>query len=58
MVRGDAVEALGRIGPDAKMAVPALNELLKDANESVRKAAAEALEKIKDERTQGNSTAK
>jgi HEAT repeat protein len=42
----DAAEALGRIGPPAKAAVPALRDLLKDKNPDVRKAAGEALKKI------------
>lgn len=41
-----AAEALGKIGPEAKEAVPALVEALKDEDEYVRKAAAEAMEKI------------
>ena len=40
----------GEMGPEAKMAIPALTELLKDEAESVRKAAADALEKIMKER--------
>ena len=39
----DAVVALGKIGPEAKDAVPALTELLNDKNENVRSAAAIAL---------------
>ena len=39
-------QTLGEIGPDAKAAIPALREGLKDKDENVRKAAAEALGKI------------
>ena len=42
-VRHAAVQALGRIGPEAKAAVPALTELLKDKNDQVRQAAAQSL---------------
>jgi HEAT repeat protein len=45
-VRKSAAEALGRIGPAAKDAVPALNELLKDEFKEVRAAAQAALKKI------------
>ncbi|MDP2599689.1 MAG: HEAT repeat domain-containing protein [Deltaproteobacteria bacterium] len=41
-----ALEVLGRIGPDAKEAVPALMDALKDENESVRSKAVEALGQI------------
>ena len=37
---------MGEIGPAAKAAVPPLTEALKDKDENVRKAAAEALKKI------------
>ena len=37
---------LGQMGPAAKKAIPALKEALKDEDEDVRKAAAEALKKI------------
>jgi HEAT repeat protein len=43
-----AIEVLGRVGPEAKAAIPALTELLKDKDEGVRKAASEALDKIKE----------
>ena len=46
-IRKSTAEALGRIGPEAKEAVPALERLLKDSDGDVRKAAAEALEKIR-----------
>ena len=45
-IRCGAADRLGRIGPDAKSAIPALSELLNDENEDIRKAASEALEKI------------
>lgn len=45
-VRFRAAEALGRIGADAKPAIPALREALTDDHEDVREAAAEALGKI------------
>ncbi len=45
-VRYRAAQALGRIGPEAKAAAPALKEALKDENELVRKATGEALRKI------------
>ena len=44
--RGSAVEALKKIGPDAKDAVPALIAALKDQDFFVRISAIEALEKI------------
>jgi HEAT repeat protein len=44
-VRRDAAAALGEFGPDAKSAVPALLALQND-KEPVRRAAADALEKI------------
>jgi HEAT repeat protein len=46
-VRLEAAKALGNIGPAAESAIPALTKALQDAGEDVRKAAAEALEKIK-----------
>jgi HEAT repeat protein len=47
-VRRNAAEALGRIGPEAKEAIPELARLVeKDPAESVRKVAREALEKIR-----------
>src|SRR5262249_247160 len=42
-IRFDAAEALGKKGPAAKEAVSALIEALKDRDEDVRDAAAEAL---------------
>ena len=45
-VRIHAAEALGEIGPDAKEMVPVLIEALKDKDENVSEAAAEALKKI------------
>lgn len=44
-----AVVLLRDIGPIAKSAIPALEPLLKDADESMRFAAAEALKKIRSE---------
>jgi HEAT repeat protein len=44
--RLDAIEALGRIGPEAKEAVPALAEALNDEKDYVGQAAAEALGRI------------
>ncbi len=44
--RGHAAWALGNIGLEAKIATPALTELLKDKDEDVRRAAADALDKI------------
>ena len=44
--RASFAQALGAIGPEAKAAVPALREGLKDKDERVRTAAAEALKKI------------
>ena len=44
--RVGAAVALGRIGPAAKAAIPALNELLRDEVKLVHTTAAEALEKI------------
>jgi HEAT repeat protein/beta-lactamase regulating signal transducer with metallopeptidase domain len=48
--RWTTAETLGKIGPDAKAAVPALTELLKERQERVRKAAQEALESIQGEK--------
>jgi HEAT repeat protein len=48
MRRGSAW-VLGKLGPDAKDAVPALTEALNDPNHAVRTKAAEALKKIKGE---------
>jgi HEAT repeat protein len=44
--RAQAALVLGEIGPDAKDAVPALRDALKDRNRGVRVAAAEALRKV------------
>jgi HEAT repeat protein len=41
--RETAIEALGKFGPDAKAAVEPLRQLRLDADESVRRAASEAL---------------
>jgi HEAT repeat protein len=45
-VRLAAIEALGKLGPDAKTAVKALNKCQTDAQASIRTAATEALKKI------------
>jgi HEAT repeat protein len=45
-IRMQAANILADIGPDAKAAVPALNELLKDRETHVRDSAKKALEKI------------
>lgn len=45
-MRTSAAQALGQIGPEAKTAVPALAELLKDAESYVRSTAAGALGQI------------
>ena len=45
-VRGRAVWVLGKIGPEAKAAVPALIEALKDEEEHIRRNAAEARKRI------------
>ena len=47
IVRGNAAEALGRIGPEAKEAVPVLTQLLEDTIGDVRSIAAKALAKIR-----------
>jgi HEAT repeat protein len=44
--RAEAARALGRMGPEAAVAVPALREALQDPDPKVRKAAAEALRAI------------
>ncbi len=44
-----AARALGKLGPDAKSAIPALSELLNDKDEDIRKAASHALKKIQEE---------
>jgi len=41
-----AAGALGRIGPEAKAAVPALRRMLADDNEARRNAARDALQRI------------
>jgi HEAT repeat protein len=46
-VRAGVARALGRIGPTAKDAVPALTELSKDRDESVRNSAEMALRQIR-----------
>ena len=51
-VRAAAAWALAEIGCDDKAAVSALTEALKDKDEDVRKAAAEALKKIQTDGTQ------
>ncbi len=45
-MRRGAAWILGKVGPDAKDAVPALTEALNDTNAAVRMKAAEALKKI------------
>jgi HEAT repeat protein len=50
VVRQQAAFALGEIGPEAKAAIPSLATGLQDGNAEVRKAAAKALEKIKNEK--------
>ena len=49
-MRRGAAWLLGKLGPDAKDAIPALTRALKDPNASVRKKAEEALMKIKGEK--------
>ena len=44
------VTVLGKIGPEAEDAIPTVTEALKDEDYSVRKAAQEALKKIKAEK--------
>ena len=46
LVRSDAAEALGKLGPNARSAVPALIELLSNNKRYVRRHAAEALGEI------------
>ena len=46
---GSAASALGRIGPEAKEAVPALIIALNDQSEGVRSSAASALGRIRPE---------
>ena len=45
-MRGGSAWILGKVGPDAKDAVPALTESLHDTNAVVRRKAAESLKKI------------
>jgi HEAT repeat protein len=45
-IRAGAAEALGRIGPDAKVAVPSLMESLKDEQAQVRLHVMEALKRV------------
>jgi HEAT repeat protein len=45
-VRAEAAQALGNMGPGAKIAVSALIKALKDSDDLTRRLAAEALEKI------------
>ena len=56
VVRMNSIKTLGNIGPEAKSAVPALVALLGHKDEDVRKAAAEALEKIKKESKRGDGS--
>jgi HEAT repeat protein len=44
--RQDAARLLGDVGPDARSAIPALNEAMEDPNDEVRKAATDALGKV------------
>src|SRR5262249_13068718 len=44
--RNEAVLALAMLGPSARSAVPALEAVAKDPDETVRKSVAEALKKI------------
>ena len=46
-MRGVVADALGQIGAAAKDAIPHLVDLLNDPSEGVRRAAADALEKVK-----------
>ena len=46
-VRKDAADGLSAVGPAAAKTVPALIEMLRDADKDVREAAAEALRKIR-----------
>ena len=48
-MRRGAAWILGKLGPDARDAVPALTEALKDTNPAVRTKAQEALKKIQGE---------
>jgi len=49
LTRALAAFALGLVGPDAKPTIPALTQALKDKDEDVREAAAEALRTIRGE---------
>jgi HEAT repeat protein len=49
IVRQSAAWNVGRIGPAAKATIPKLESLLLDSNQDVRRAAAEALKKIRGE---------
>jgi len=49
-MRRGAAWILGKVGPAAKDAIPALTEALNDTNAVVRKKAAESLKKIKGEK--------
>ena len=51
-IRADAAAALGHLGPQAKNAVPALEEALKDEEAEVRAQAAQALAAIGEEAVQ------
>ena len=52
-MRGYAARALGRIGPAASAATPALRSLLEDENGAVREEARAALELIQRMRDEG-----
>jgi HEAT repeat protein len=52
-LRGAAARALGRIGPAARCAVPALTAALRDAHDRVRDAAAQALAQVAPDRPGG-----
>jgi HEAT repeat protein len=54
MRRGSAW-MLGKLGPEARDAIPALTEALKDENEVVRQKAAEALKKIEGEEAESGT---
>jgi HEAT repeat protein len=45
--REQAAVVLGWVGPEAETVIPALTKALQDGHHEVRKAAAEALERIK-----------
>ena len=46
LVRYDAVEALGKMGPKARFGRAAIKDLLHDEDESIRRAATEVLKQI------------